>query len=243
MKLVLNDARLLKEPISIISELVNEVKLKFLKDKIELIAMDPANISMVVFHLLASALQQYEASDEEIVISLDNLKNILKRAKPNDQLVMELQDNKLKIQLKGESIRNFDLSLLDLSVADQKVPELKFNVKVKTNTALLNEAIEDASVISDALCFAVRDGKFIVDTEGNFSKANIELASETFVESSVQEARAKYAIEYLKKIAKGAKLADNVTLQFDTDYPLRVDYEVKDKLLLAFLLAPRVSNE
>jgi len=243
MKLVLNDARLLKEPISIISELVNEVKLKFLKDKIELVAMDPANISMVIFLLFASALQQYEASDEEIVISLDNLKNILKRAKPNDQLVMELQDNKLKIQLKGESIRNFDLSLLDLSVADQKVPELKFNVKVKTNTALLNEAIEDASVISDALCFAVKDGKFFVDTEGNFSKANIELASETFVESSVQEARAKYAIEYLKKIAKGAKLADSVTLQFDTDYPLRVDYEVKDKLLLAFLLAPRVSNE
>ena len=55
--------------------------------------------------------------------------------------------------------------------------------------------------------------------------------------------KSKYSIEYLKKIIKGSKLADTVTLQFNKDYPLRLDYLVKDKLSLSIILAPRVSNE
>ena len=44
------------------------------------------------------------------------------------------------------------------------------------------------------------------------------------------ENKAKYSIEYLKKIIKGGKLTGKVKLQFGNDYPLRVDYLVQDKL-------------
>ena len=48
---------------------------------------------------------------------------------------------------------------------------------------------------------------------------------------------------YLKKIAKGGKLANNVTLKFGPDYPLQIEYLVQDKLSLMTILAPRVSND
>ena len=47
----------------------------------------------------------------------------------------------------------------------------------------------------------------------------------------------------MKKIIKGGKLAPRVSLQFNKDYPLRIDYLVKDKLSLSMILAPRVSND
>ena len=50
-------------------------------------------------------------------------------------------------------------------------------------------------------------------------------------------------LEYLKKIIKGGKLSPNVSLEFSKDYPLKVQYDVKDKLQLGFVLAPRVSTE
>jgi hypothetical protein len=42
---------------------------------------------------------------------------------------------------------------------------------------------------------------------------------------------------------QGAKLADKAVVQFSKDYPLKLDYTVKDKMQLAFILAPRVDND
>ena len=55
--------------------------------------------------------------------------------------------------------------------------------------------------------------------------------------------KAKYSIEYLKKMIGGSKLADEVSIQFNKDYPLKLEYKTIDKVLLSFILAPRVENE
>ena len=54
MKLTLSEPKFFKEPVMIISELVNEVVFKVDKEKLELIAMDPANVAMIVYKLLSS---------------------------------------------------------------------------------------------------------------------------------------------------------------------------------------------
>lgn len=245
MKLVLTDSRFLKDPISIISELVTEVKFKFDKDKMQMVAMDPANVAMTVFKLLSSSFAEYEVNNEEISVNLDNFKNILKRVKSSDTLIIELEKNKLKITIKGETTRTFNLALIDLNNAEQKIPELEFPIKISTNTALFNEVIEDMDVVSDSVNFLLKDNKFVVNTEGNFSNAHVELipTNETVINSSVSDAKSKYSLEYLKKIIKGSKLTNDVTIQFDKDYPLKIDYLIKDRLSLSFLLAPRVQND
>ncbi|MDP3734180.1 MAG: hypothetical protein Q8R37_03040, partial [Nanoarchaeota archaeon] len=55
--------------------------------------------------------------------------------------------------------------------------------------------------------------------------------------------KAKYSLEYLKKMVAGEKLSDTVSLRFNTDYPLKLEYKITDKLLLSFILAPRVDND
>ena len=55
--------------------------------------------------------------------------------------------------------------------------------------------------------------------------------------------RSKYSIEYLKKMIGASKLSDVVELGFNKDYPLKMDFKAVDKLLLSFILAPRVENE
>jgi hypothetical protein len=39
------------------------------------------------------------------------------------------------------------------------------------------------------------------------------------------------------------KLADEVIIHFNKDYPLKLDYKIIDKLNLSFILAPRVESE
>ena len=113
MKLTLAEPKYLKDSISIISDLVNEGRFKITEDAIELVAMDPANVAMVMFKLLSSAFVEYEVEEAtELAISLNNLKQVLRRVKPNDMLSLELGDNKLNITLKRNTTRKFSLPII-----------------------------------------------------------------------------------------------------------------------------------
>lgn len=247
MKLTLAEPKYLKESISVISELVNEARFKITPDAVELIAMDPANVAMVIFKLLSSAFVEYDVKKEtELSINLDNLKMILRRCGPRDILSLELAESKLKIQLKGDVKRTFDIPIIEFDEKDQKVPDLSFPVTIQTSTTILEQAIEDADIVADSVSLIVDANSFVIAAEGDLSKASIEIKKDdnTKIKApATNKVKARYSIEYLKKIIKGARLSDNVTIQFNTDYPLRVDYKVVDKLLLAFILAPRVENE
>jgi proliferating cell nuclear antigen len=249
MKLALAEPRFLKDPISIISELVNEVRLKIDKDKIEIIAMDPANVAMIVFRLLNTVFLDYDVKTKvEIAINLDQFKNVLKRAKPSDTLIIELDEsrNRLKIQLKGDSLRTFNLALLDTEQRDQQIPNLKFPLKIEMNSIVFDEAIEDMDIIAESVILMAESKKLIIQSEGTVSDARVEVihnGDEANIHLEGDSVKSKYSIEYLKKIIKGSKLADKVIIQFSKDYPLKIDYIVRDKLSLSTILAPRVDTD
>ena len=247
MKLSLTEPSYLKDSIAVISELVNEARLKITPDGLELVAMDPANVAMVIFKLLSSCFSEYDVKNTiEIGINLNNLKQILRRAKPNDKLTLELlPDQKLQITLKSSSTRTFNLAILELEDKEQKIPELEFSVSIKMSSSALSESIEDVGIVAESVTFEAEPNKFTVKAEGDLSKAQVEIPSDEGTNISVQgdKFRSKYSIEYLKKIMNGGKLADTVEILFNQDYPLRVDYKVVDKVLLSFILAPRVEND
>ncbi|MBS3131427.1 proliferating cell nuclear antigen (pcna) [Candidatus Woesearchaeota archaeon] len=247
MKLTLAEPKYLKESISVISDLVNEGRFKITKDAIELVAMDPANVAMVIFKLLSSAFTEYDVKkDVEIAINLSNMKQILRRAGPNDMLTLELVDNgKLNIQLKGKSTRTFGLPLINLEEKEQKVPDLKFPVSITMDTTEFNEAIQDVDVVAESVSFIAEPKKFTISAEGDLSQAKIEIKESDNVKVKVEgeKVRAKYSIEYLKRMINGSKIADEVVINFNKDYPLRLDYKALDRVMLSFILAPRVEND
>ena len=177
MKLTLAEPKYLKESIAIISDLVNEARFKVTKDSMELVAMDPANVAMVIFKLLSSTFTEYDVKkDVEIAINLSNFKQIMRSAKPNDMLTLELDPkNKLIIQLKGDSVRTFNLPIIELDEKEQKIPDLKFPVTINISSSILNEAIEDVDVVSESVTFSAEPKKFTIHAEGDLSQANIEM--------------------------------------------------------------------
>ena len=245
MRLTLAEPKYLKDSVSIISDLVTEAQFKVTKESIELIAMDPANVAMVVFKLLNSCFTEYDVREStEIAINLSNLKQILRRAGTNDMLSLELENNKLKIVLRGTTTRTFAIPLIDIEEKEQKVPDLKFTSSVKTSASLLSNAIEDADIVSESVRFSIEPGKFLITAEGDLNEAHIEIKeSENTKIITGGKVTSKYSIEYLKKMTAGSKLAEDVVIKFDNDYPLKIEYTSVNKLQLSFILAPRVENE
>ncbi len=245
MKLTLADTKLLKDSVSAIADLVTEVRFKISSNGMELVAMDPANVAMVLFKLLSSSFLEYAVEkDTTIALNLNDLKQVLRRVKPADTLTLENPDAKLKITVKGKSTRTFHLPLIDVEDREQKVPDLSFTATVTTAASIINDAIEDVDIIGESVAFVAEKDSFKISSSNDLSAAEVELKPDNDTTISAKEAtRSKYSIEYLKKMIQGAKLADTVTIQFSKDYPLKLDYTVKDKMQLAFILAPRVDND
>ncbi len=249
MKLTLEEPRILVDSVNVISELVNDVIFKVDKNQIKLVAMDPANVAMVNFTLLSSAFTEYKVDKPvSVAINLDAFKTILRRVKPSDVLTIALDEEKhrLNLQLKSEATRTFNLALIDMEDKEHKIPELTFPVKVETLSYRFDEAVQDMDVVSESVALVAMKDVLFVEAESNLNDAKTELRAdgETTIKSPGKDpVKAKYSIEYLKKILKGAKLANKMTIQFNKDYPLKVDYLVKDKLQLSFILAPRVAND
>jgi proliferating cell nuclear antigen len=248
MKLVLAEPKYFKESISIISDLVTEAKFKVGPDGLELVAMDPANVAMVVFKLLSSCFTEYEVKKpEEVAINLNNLKQILRRIKADDMLSLETtEDSKLKIIMKSKTTRSFSIPTLEIEDKEQKVPDLAFPIVVEMTSNLLSESVEDVSVVAESVTFLGEESQISVKAEGDLSKAFIEIKSDeatSIKTESKDKFKSKYSLEYLKKMIAGGKLADRVTLSFNTDYPMKLEYKVTDRLLLSFILAPRVDND
>lgn len=247
MKIVLAEPKYFKESITIISDLVSEVKIKATADGLEVVAMDPANVAMVIFKLLSSCFTSYEVpKNEEITVNLNQVRQILRRAKGEDVLTLETEENKLKIILKSTTKRSFSVPLLESESREQKVPDLRFPLSVEMDAHLLTEAIEDVSVVAESVTFLGEKEKLSVKAEGELSKAFIEIQPDENTSIQVEgddKHKAKYSLEYLRKMIAGSKLADKVSLRFTSDYPLQLDYKVLDKLSLSFILAPRVDND
>jgi proliferating cell nuclear antigen PCNA len=199
-----------------------------------------------VFKLLSSAFIEYDVkTPTELAINLNNLKQVLRRAKPNDMLTLELSDNKLKIKLKSNTTRTFSLPIIEIDEKEQKVPELSFPVGVTTDSIILSDSIDDADIVGDSVTFVAEAKKFTVLAEGDLNKAQIEIVGDDVTEIKATDAavKAKYSVEYLKKMVQGGKLADRVIINFNKDYPLKLSYVSVDKVSLSFILAPRVEND
>ncbi len=126
------------------------------------------------------------------------------------------------------------------------MPTLKFPLTITTPSATLAEAIEDVDIIAESVAFVADKEKLLVEAEGDMSKARIEIpqdASTNVDYAGKDSLKSRFSIEYLKKMIAAGKLADVVSVQFDNDYPLKLEFKDVDKLVMSFILAPRVDTE
>ena len=246
-KATIQDVSFLKDIFDSVSSLITEATFRLSNEGIELTAMDAASVAMVILKILPSAFIEYECDKEEqMTINIGNFVNVLKRAKANDKITLELGESKLKIKMIGDFKRNFSIPLIDITQTQNKAPELSFKCKVELVSNALKDGIKDASMVSDCVIFEAKPDSFTIKSFGDLSETALELTKDSPSLISIEcneEIKAKYSIDYLEKMMKALKSNEKVTLKFSSDYPVRIDYASVDRFQLSYILAPRVDTE
>jgi proliferating cell nuclear antigen PCNA len=247
-KATLGKVSLLTDSIATIAELIEEGIFKIDKSGISLVAADRAMVVVVDFKISSSVFDKYEIDkDQAVGLNIPNLLSVLKRSSAGDKATLDLKDSKLEIILESASRRRFMIPILDLSQEEiPPIDQLEFGTSATLKPHILQSGIDDAEVVSDSVLFEASQNKFVMKAEGDISSAQLELdkGSESLLDMKVDGVvRARYPVDYLKKIVKATKIADSVLLEWGQDYPMKLAFKAADKVLLSFILAPRVSEE
>ncbi len=239
MRVKIDNPKIIADAISIVSEIVSEVRIKLLEDGMSIVAVDPANVAMVIFKIPKESFSEYEKGTEVWGVNLDDLKRILKRASTSGSVVLEQEENRLNITIFDKIKRNFTLSLIEVESEDKEEPELSFGAKVEIDSDTLAQAIEDCAIVADSCTLTTGEGFFLVQGAGSLNSAKAEFSQD---EADIEGISiSKYSLEYIMKFMKAKKISKKAIVKFSDDFPLRLEFP-GEKLGIAFVLAPRVEN-
>ena len=242
MQLKLDNPKLLADMISIISEVVTEVKLKITKEGVSLNAIDPANVAMVYFKIPADLFSQFELQNDELLgVNLESLKAVLRRCQLGSALTLSKEDNRLKLSIHDRVKRDFNLALIDIDSEEKEMPVWEFKSVIKMDADSFVEVIEDCSIVSDACTFIAEPTKFVIEAKGPLNSARAEFSSDE-VEIHSDFSSARFSLEYLNKFIKGSKISATVSINFSDNHPMRINFPTGN-VMLSFILAPRIEQE
>ena len=248
-KATIGDARLWRNMLAAISTLIEEADVTASPEGIKLRSMDPSHVAMVDFEWNKAAFQEYSCL-QPTKIRL-NVTDIVKKLRGAGQEPLEMSyddsTRKLNMVIKGKWKTTFTLPTLDPGDEEVPTPKIAFNTKIKMISSSFKDIIDQIQTVSDNVKFETTADKFVAEAITELSGAKIELekGSDVLLEIEVKEpCKATFNLNYLSEISKaGSSAAELVTLEFSTNMPVKLEYEMPQQGKLLYYLAPRIEAE
>ncbi len=228
-----------KSCLSAIQLIIEDATFEINEAGIKCRGIDPSNVSFVSIDFPKNTFVKYECDeDSKFTVRTSELLEIVKRAKNNEEVTLEMGDkvNALQIYINGKKHYVLPLLIMD---KESPSPNLKHQSKTTLKFTDFVDYVKDIKVVAD---------NFIVETDGNVlklsgkgDKGNVDVETEGVVDQKEEgNLRAEYMLEFLfntiKTISGGF---DNVILEHGLDLPLKLTFE-SDTGTLVYVQAPKV---
>lgn len=244
------DSKVWKTCVGTMVNLIEEAAFKFTPEGIKMKAMDPSHVALVDFELPAAAFVEYNVKQPVVLgINLTEMNKLVSRAKPDDELILELDEerNRLDLTFRGASTRRLSLPLIDVGETELPEPKLQFTATAEVLAGVLQDGLKDAEIVGDNVRFELSDNGFFISAESDKGTAELKLGKgdKALVKLNVkQPARAMFNIKYLSDMTKSTGSTDTMVINLGTDLPIQIDFLVAEgKGRLRLLLAPRIEAE
>jgi proliferating cell nuclear antigen len=237
----IHDTKSWRNSIEAIAALIDEGTFQIDQNGLKLRAMDPSQIALVDFELPAKAFEKFSVDNPtNIGIDFSELNKITKRGRAEDKIDLKL-DQRLKMVFRGETRRDFSVSVIDASSTPPKEPTIDFTAEVKVAPNILREALKDAELVSNHVALRL-DGGFSIKSDGDTGSVDIQFPEDKVLSVNIKkEARAVFSLDHLNNILKAAEAPSVVIVKLRNDAPLRIEYDIGDARVV-YYLAPRIET-
>jgi len=256
-------ASILAAVFTAISVIIDEATFTISSGSVDLRAMDPSRVAMIVFGYPKEAFDEFSVDREgKICFNISEALKIIRRAGKDDtvELVMSKEATLgrllLTVKIHGKYERVFTLPILEAAEEELPTPKINFDTTVKMTVQGLNSAVQDAQLVSDHVKITASPDMIRFQAAGDLSDADIKFVKgvsgdlfdiattqDLFDIATTQGAKAVFSLQYLTEMAKKlVDVADTVTLDMATDMPIKLEAQnVKGSMV--FFQAPRIEVE
>jgi proliferating cell nuclear antigen len=235
----------LRELVEVISTLVSEVKFSISKDGIDVKAVDPSHVAMLVLKLNKAAFEEFTGEPTEIGVDVEKLKEVLRLSKAGDVLDLQFDGGKNRLIIKvGKVTRH--MSVVDpAGITDPKVPNVAPPGVTVVKMDELRQGIRGSESISDHVTLTLEPDGFSMHSEGETDRVDMKLPKEGLSRLDVKDTvKSMYPLDFFSSMVKSITSTDEVTLHVGNEYPLKIEFAMAGgRGEGRFLLAPRVEEE
>jgi proliferating cell nuclear antigen len=235
----------LRELVEVVSTLVSEVKLSISKDGIEVKAVDPSHVAMLVLKLNSGIFEEFTGEATEIGLDVEKLKEVLRLSKPGDILDLQYDGGKNRLVVSvGKLTRH--MSVVDpAGLTDPKVPNVSPPGQVVVRMDELRQGIRGSESISDHVTLKLAPTGFTLLSEGETDRVDLHIPKDGLSKLEVkEEVKSMYPLDFFSSMVKSITSSEEATLHVGNEYPLKIEFTLAGgKGEGRFLLAPRVEED
>ncbi len=244
----LDSTKTWKQIVDALATLLTEVNFVISEKGLELCQLDSSKAAMIDLSLPAGVFQEYNCSDtHKVCLGVDELVKISKRMSGDDRLEFSIDEKgqKFVIRMVGQADRKFSLMMLTPPDEDRKSKAMPYDTRAEIYADAFKQAVKDIGVVSGHIRIIAKDNSLSFTGGGDIGEANVTL--KTGEESPLydlevkKESTAMYALSYLNDIIKAIS-SDTMTLQYASDKPLQIEFQVAEGGTIKFILAPRIER-
>lgn len=225
--------------IECISTILDEATFNATEKGLKVLSMDPSHLAMIDLKISGEVFDRYSCEGAlSISVNVQDLLKFMRRG--GEKLAISLDEEKKRLDLEfsiGEYKRSFTLSTLEEREEKTPIPRMSFDAVVKMPSSKLMEAIGDAKLVSEYVRFEADESGLAIRAEGDTMSTASVIGRTELQELNVEKkSKATYSVAYLGDIVRaGRNTSDNVRMEFSTDKPIMLDFEIPSGKLVYYL--------
>ncbi len=240
------DARTWRYIIASIEKILDEGVFVADSESFRLRALDPARVVMVDLYYPAEAFTVFEVEGDEFSFGVPfaTLAKILRRARKDDQLRLEVDETWVNVIFTGRGQRRFRIPQISLSVEVPGEPKVTFTVEARMMASSFREAIRTLEPVADMLTLvALDEDKLLLRGQGDLESAELEFSLErqSLLDYTVDSPdQSTYSLEHFSQMLQAAQAAETAVIRFGADIPARIDFDYPGGGRLTFYVSPSI---
>jgi proliferating cell nuclear antigen len=239
---------IIRELLDTASAIVKEGKFVFSKEGIEFSATDSAHAAILKIQYSSGVWEGFTGDKQDVAIEISNLVKLISLGKSGQKIIFETNEGGKILTIKlGDIVRKMRL-IVDKDIIDPPIPGLpNLIVSAVIKTEDLRTGIRGSSSIGEEMSLTIQENDtfkgIIMQSNDDNDEVIVSIPKDRLpkMKGTDNPIRGLYSLKFFTEIVSSIKTADQVSIQFGQDYPLKLDFALSAGLGKAmFILAPKV---
>lgn len=227
--------------LEMVSGIVDEALFTFDAEGLKIRALDPAQVALVSVYVPSSSFLTYNVVEETSVgVNLSNLMRTLPKPKKSDKVVLRAGEDFYEFVIESVTVRRYRYRSIEVPVSEIPEITLEFKVRGSVYTSAFKTALSDLRG-SGTIVFEASNNQVLKLTAPEVGgEVSFSVMGGSLIELEVDESsKSSYEESYIIKILPLCEVTDAVKIEFSSDQPIRLTFNLPGGEVIEYLSAPK----